>query len=74
MIPDPRALIAAALDCALESIDDGSRLGHHPAWDSVGHLGVMLALEQHYGVAINDETIRRYESLEAIAALYRSMV
>ncbi|CAA7619139.1 hypothetical protein MCP1_240019 [Candidatus Terasakiella magnetica] len=74
MIPDPRTLIAAALDCASESIDADSRLGHHPAWDSVGHLGVMLALEQHYGIAISDETIRRYDSLEAIAALYRSMV
>jgi len=69
-LPDPRSLVAAALDCQPDSITADSGLGRHPAWDSVGHLAVMLALESHYGVALSDETIRRYDSFAAIAGRY----
>jgi len=67
--PDPRNLIATALDCDPASLTEDSRLGHHPKWDSVGHLAVMLALEARYGIPLTDETIRRYESFAAIAEL-----
>ncbi len=73
MPPAPVALIAEALGCAESSLAEDSRLGNHPNWDSVGHLSVMLALEQHYGVEITDETIRRYDNVAAIRARYTDM-
>lgn len=69
-IPAPLALIAEALNCPAASLSEASRLGQHPNWDSVGHLGIMLALERHYGVAISDETIRRYDNIAAIQERY----
>jgi acyl carrier protein len=68
MIPSPLDLVAEALDCDPASLHETSGLGHHPLWDSVGHLSVMMALEQHYGVEISDQTIRRFESLREIVA------
>jgi acyl carrier protein len=67
--PSAKALVAEALDCDPASLADDSGLGTHPKWDSMGHLTVMLALEAHYGIAITDETIRRFSQLAAIEAL-----
>lgn len=72
--PPPVVLISEALGCASSSLAADSRLGNHPNWDSVGHLSVMLALERHYGIAIADETIRRYDNVAAIEERYREMV
>jgi hypothetical protein len=33
----------------------------------------MVALEQQYGIVINDETIRKYEAMPEIQALYDSL-
>lgn len=69
MTDSATALVAAALDCAPDSLGPDSGLGTHPQWDSIGHLEIMLALESRFGIAITDETIRRYATLAAIGAL-----
>ena len=73
MIPSACDLVAAALDCDPASLCESSGLGHHPLRDSVGHLGVMMALEQHNGVEITDQTIRQYETLAAILARHDAL-
>ncbi|MBF0123817.1 MAG: acyl carrier protein [Magnetococcales bacterium] len=65
---DLYVLIAEALGCAPQSLSDDSGLGTHPKWDSFGHLRVMLALEQHYGIDINDDTIDQFETMRSILA------
>jgi acyl carrier protein len=72
-LPTPKALVAEALECAPETLTETSALARHPKWDSFGHLNIMLRLEQHYGVEITDATIRRFESLTAIEALYAEL-
>jgi acyl carrier protein len=71
--PNPRELVASALDCTPESLTPGSALARHPKWDSFGHLRIMLRLEELYGVEINDATIRQFETLEAIEAFYAEL-
>lgn len=38
------------------------------AWDSIGHLNLILALEQRFGVTFEPEQIPQLTSVEAIAA------
>jgi len=66
----PLDLVAGALECSTSSLTGDAALGQHPNWDSFGHLRIMMALEGQYGVAISDETIRRYDNLAAIVARY----
>lgn len=67
--PDPYALVAAALECDVATLTPQTGLGLHPSWDSFGHAAVIAALETEYGIEINDETIRRYQSMTQIVAL-----
>lgn len=73
MLMRPLELVAQALECDPGTIPGDSGLNKHPKWDSFGHLAIMVALEQQYGVAINDETIRKYEAMPEIQALYDSL-
>ncbi|MBF0158792.1 MAG: acyl carrier protein [Magnetococcales bacterium] len=66
--PDVYRLVAEALECAPQTLTQDSGLGSHPQWDSFGHLRVMLVLEQHLGIEINDATILQFETMQSILA------
>ncbi|MBT8004872.1 MAG: acyl carrier protein [Rhodospirillales bacterium] len=66
----PDALIAEALDCSPGDITDGLGLGLHPKWDSLAHLRVMMALEQHYDVSIDDDSIKKFHTRDSILERY----
>lgn len=40
--------------------------GDIPQWDSMGHMEVMLVLEERFGVEINNDTIAGLTSIDAI--------
>lgn len=65
-----RKFIAEILGVDPSEIHDGHRREDCAQWDSFAHLNLMLALEQKFGVPLNDATIARYQSLEAIEALF----
>jgi len=67
----PFELVADALDCDVASLSAESGLGRHPKWDSLGHVAVIVALEEHFGITISDETVRHYDNMEAIKALFQ---
>lgn len=69
--PSPLDIIAGALGCDPATLGPSSGLNRHPRWDSLGHVSVMIALEAHYGIAVDTESIRRYERMEAIMELHR---
>lgn len=71
--PAPRELLAGVLNCAPESLTDTSGLARHPKWDSFAHLNIMVALEEHYGVEINDATIRKFDTFSAIEAYHAGL-
>lgn len=61
-----KALLAEALRVPLEDIKDDLSFGDLPQWDSMGHMDVMIALEERFGVEINADTIGALTSLPAI--------
>jgi acyl carrier protein len=42
------------------------------SWDSVQHLNLVLAIEEHFGVQIEPEEFERMNTLEAISTLVES--
>jgi acyl carrier protein len=72
-LPEPFELVARALQCPLETLRVDSGLNRHPKWDSMGHLEIIMALEQSYAIQISEETIRRFESMSTIIEYYEKL-
>ena len=72
-LPAPFDLVAAALDCDVSTLSSDSGLNKHPRWDSLGHVAVMMELEAQYGVVLDDDSIRRFEDMNAIVELHRHL-
>jgi len=50
-------IIATALECDTQSITPDMGLGKHYKWDSLGHVAIIVAIENKYGIEINDSNI-----------------
>ena len=63
-----QAALAEALQIPPEQVTPDLAFGDLPQWDSMGHMEVMMQLEQHFGIEINGETIAQLTSIPAICA------
>ncbi len=63
------AAVAEILGCAPDTLPANAALGETPHWDSFAQLRIMMFLEEQFGIAITDDTIRQYSALAAIQAL-----
>lgn len=61
-----QALLAEALRIAPEMTHPELAFGDLPQWDSMGHMEVMMLLEERFGVEITAETITKLTSIPAI--------
>ncbi len=61
-----RSLLADAFQVSLAEITSDLAFGDLPQWDSMGHMDLMLRLEEAYGIEINAESIAGLVSLPAI--------
>jgi acyl carrier protein len=52
-----------------ESLAPASSPESIEGWDSVHHLSLVLAIEEHFGVEIEPEEFEKMNSLEAISTL-----
>jgi acyl carrier protein len=59
-------LIARALNLPVDQILPRLAFGDIPQWDSMGHMEIMLLLEEELRVEINAETITSLTSIELI--------
>jgi acyl carrier protein len=59
-------LLAQALQLPIEQIPLDLAFGDIPQWDSMGHMEVMMILEERYGVEINADTISALTSIPII--------
>lgn len=59
-------LLAEALRVPRTDITPDIALGDLPQWDSMGHMEVMMYLENRFGVEINNDTIANLTSVPAI--------
>lgn len=60
------AILAEALQVSAEQVSTDLQFGDLPQWDSMGHMEVMILLEQHFGIEINADTIAELTSVAAI--------
>ena len=63
-----RDLLAGALQVPAEAVTAGLSFGDLPQWDSMGHMEVMMQLEEHFGVEVSADTIAALTSIPAICA------
>jgi acyl carrier protein len=68
LVSKVQALLVDALQVPQEMVGPDLSFGDLPQWDSMGHMEVMLRLEEVYGVEINAETIAALTSIPVICA------
>lgn len=70
----PEVLLAQALLCTPADIPAECALGQHPRWDSFAHVRLLMLLEEHYGVSIDNDAIGIYHSLSALRSRYHQLI
>ncbi len=61
-----RDLLAGALQIPVEAVSVDLSFGDLPQWDSMGHMEVMMQLEERFGVEVSADTIAALTSVPAI--------
>ena len=61
-----QSLLAEAIQVPGEMVTPDLSFGDLPQWDSLGHMEVMLRLEDEFGVAIDADTIAQLISIPDI--------
>lgn len=59
-------LLAEAFQLTQDDITPDLAFGDLPQWDSMGHMELMMLLEEKFGVEISTETIAELVSVSAI--------
>jgi acyl carrier protein len=63
-----KGVLAEALKLPVERVTDSLSFGDVSEWDSLGHMNLLMALEERYGIPLDEDLIARLVSLEAICA------
>ncbi len=61
-----RDVLSSSLRVDASLITPESAFGDLPQWDSMGHMEVMISLEDRFGVEVSAETIGALISVQAI--------
>ena len=61
-------ILAEALQVPPDEISPQLAFGDLPQWDSMGHMEVILRLEESYGIEVNADTIAGLTSVPAICS------
>jgi acyl carrier protein len=72
LIEKVQSVLAEALQLPLEQVTPELAFGDLPQWDSMGHMEVMMRLEEHFGVEVNADTIAELISIPTIIAYLRN--
>jgi acyl carrier protein len=63
-----QTIIADAIQVPIDQVPPDLSFGDLPQWDSMGHMEVMMHLEQQFGIEINADTIASLISIPEICA------
>lgn len=61
-----RSAIAKQLGVSATEITPNLKMGDHPAWDSMGHMGLVAALEKEFAVRFPSHALPRITSVVLI--------
>jgi acyl carrier protein len=59
-------LVSQTFECDVSLLTLESGLGHHYSWDSLGHVTLMVAIEEKYNVIIDETNIADLRNIEQI--------
>ena len=68
-----RAIMARILRLPAERIGPDAAIGNVPNWDSTAHMRIMLALEDEFGVELNESQMVEMTSLAKIRAVVEEL-
>jgi len=68
-----RAMMARILRLPAERIGPDAAIGNVPNWDSTAHMRIMLALEDEFGIELNEEQMVEMTSLTKIRAVVEEL-
>lgn len=63
---DPFGVVAQALRCPRDSLSIESAMYRDHGWDSFGHVSVIVALEEAYGISIPNDEMMILTTMKAI--------
>jgi acyl carrier protein len=61
-----QTLLAEVFEVPIQQVTPELEFGDLPQWDSLGHMDLMMRLEERFGVEISTETIAELVSVPAI--------
>jgi acyl carrier protein len=64
-----RRLLAEATGAEPAFVPDDARIGSFERWDSLAHMRLVLALEQHVGRELDADEVVEIESLDDVRAI-----
>ena len=67
LVQNVQALLVEALRLPEAQVTPDLAFGDLPQWDSMGHMEVMMLLEERFGVEINTDNIAALTSVAAIS-------
>ena len=68
--PDPFDVVARALQRPRECLTEESAIYRDHGWDSLGHLNVIMAIEEALGIAIENEEAWQLKNMKVIAEFF----
>jgi acyl carrier protein len=61
-------MVSSALQIPIAETNPELAFGDLPQWDSMGHMEIMLLLEENFGVEVSTDTIASLTSIPAICS------
>lgn len=68
-----QALITELFQLPPAEVTPETQFGDFPAWDSMGHMDLIMALESQFNVPVSAETISELTSVSAILQQLEAM-
>lgn len=59
-----REIIASMFAVTVSDVPDNCALGYFERWDSLGHMNLILALEEEFGIRFLDEEVAELLSID----------
>ncbi|MCM8532283.1 MAG: phosphopantetheine-binding protein [Lentisphaeraceae bacterium] len=69
-----KQIMSVVLEVPLSEIDENSSSDSISSWDSLKHMNLIIALEQEFGVAFDEDTIPEIQSFSAISSALQELL
>jgi acyl carrier protein len=69
MMDESKRLLAEALRIGVGRISNDTSMRDLPMWDSLGHMALIVLVEEHIGATLSMDEILAMTSLKGIAAV-----